>query len=191
MKTIHLVMCVALMVGIILQMILWMESRTSEMPGMACVFRRAIEQILYPQGVRRKPMLPSEFSQQHILIIGDGSIFDEGVTNLMAQGVNMPVSHVTYSDDLVFLNSIETTRPDIILVNESGPLVSERILDLISSHSMMMTLLIIIVRLGNSTIDVYDQPVFVGGRISSRLQRISVRAGDDLLNIVKRKYKNP
>jgi hypothetical protein len=135
-------------------------------------------------------MLPSEFSQQHILIVGDGSIFDEGVTNLMTQGVNMPVSHVTYSDDLVFLNSIETTRPDIILVNESGPLVSERILDLISSHSMM-TLLIIIIRLGNSTIDVYDQPVFVGGRISSRLQRISVRAGDDLLNIVKRKSKYP
>lgn len=134
-------------------------------------------------------MLPMETIQQHVLIVGDGTLFDEGVTYLLTHGDNVRVTHATYSDDPLFLNSIQITQPDVILVSESGSLVAEHILSLISSHSIVMGLPIIIVRLSNNMIEVYDKPVFVAGRMSSKPQRISIGTWDDLLSVVRRTHK--
>jgi hypothetical protein len=45
-------------------------------------------------------MLQSNFVQQRVFIVGDGSLFDEGITHLLTHETNFLVSHATYSDDL-------------------------------------------------------------------------------------------
>lgn len=134
-------------------------------------------------------MMPSDSTQQHVLVVGDGSLLDEGVTHLLRDGTDLRISHTTCSDDHIFLNSIELAQPDVILVSESGSFEIDHILDLFSSHLIVMGLPIIIVRCQEGTIDVYENLAFTAGKTSSQPERISVRTGDDLLSVVKRKYR--
>lgn len=133
-------------------------------------------------------MLPSK-STQHVVVVGDGSLLDEGITQLLRQGADLLISHAIYSDDHFFLNSIEQAQPDMILVSESGAFGVEHILYLFSSHLIVKGLPIVVVRRCESMLDVYENPTFVAGRISCQPERISVRTGADLLSVVKRQYK--
>ena len=134
-------------------------------------------------------MLESNFNQKQILIVGDGSIFDEGVTRLLTQATNLLVSHPIYSDDLAFLNIIKMdNRPDVILVCEFSSLDTAHILNSVSSHPTVMGLPFVVVRNSDTVIDVYARPIIVAGKMSSKPRQIIVTKVDDLLNVVRRKY---
>lgn len=134
-------------------------------------------------------MLQSNFvQQQRVFVVGEGSLFDEGVTQLLAQETNLLVSRATYSDDPAFLNQIESDRPDVILVCESGSLDSARILALVSSHPKTRGLPVVVTRLDNNMLNVYARPVVVDGKMYSKPRRIIARTGNDLINNLRRKY---
>jgi len=136
-------------------------------------------------------MSDSNFTQQHVFIVGEDSLFDEGVTNLLAQQTDLLLSHAKFSDERVFLDTIKQELPDVILVCESGSLDAARILDLVSSQTMLRRLLlvvIIVIRLHNNVIDVYERPKIVAGKINFKPRRIIAQTENDLLNIVSRKY---
>lgn len=134
-------------------------------------------------------MLPSESTQQHLLVVGDGSLLDVGITHLLRHGTDLRISHATYSGDPFFLNGIAQAQPDMILVSESSAFGVDHILDLFSSHLIVKGLPVVVVRRRENMIDVYENPTFVAGRISCQPKRINVRTGADLLTVVKRKYK--
>jgi hypothetical protein len=72
---------------------------------------------------------------QQVFIVGDGSIFDSAVTRLVKYGTDLWVSHSLYSDPPTFLDSIQWDNPpEAILINESGLLDADHILDLVSTH---------------------------------------------------------
>jgi hypothetical protein len=48
-------------------------------------------------------MLSSDFTQQRACIVGEGSLFDDGITQLLTQKTNLLVSHAISPDDLAFL----------------------------------------------------------------------------------------
>jgi hypothetical protein len=136
-------------------------------------------------------MSDSKFTQQHVFIVGEDSLFDEGVTNLLAQQTDLLLSHVKFSDERVFLDTVKQELPDVILVCESGSLDAARILDLVSSQAMLMQLLlvvIVVIRLNNNVMDVYERPKIVAGKINFKPRRIIAETENDLLNIVSRKY---
>jgi len=133
-------------------------------------------------------MLQSDFTQQRVFIVGDGSLFDEGITHLLAYETDLLVSHATYSKDLAFLNMIKSDQPDVILVSETGSLDSAHIIDSVLSYPIVIGLCIVVVRLYNNVIDVYEGPTFAAGKASRKPRRIIARTGDDLLNTVRRKY---
>jgi len=134
-------------------------------------------------------MLLRESDQLHVLIIGDGSLFHEGVTSLFTQETDMLISYTTCPDDLVFVNSIEVTKPDVIVVNESGSLDAERFLNLISMYALVMSFLIVIVRNTNDLIDIYNKPAFGAETTLSNPQQVRIRTGDELVRVVREKYK--
>ena len=129
-------------------------------------------------------MSQSSFTQQRVFIVGDGSLFDEGIMQLLTHGTNLFVSHTIYSDDLTFLNINEWDRPDVILINEPGSLNVERILKFISSHPIVKELLIIVVRLWNSVIDIYEMSIFDAGNVYRISRQIIAATVDDLINVV-------
>lgn len=125
-------------------------------------------------------MLTSNFTQQSVFIVGEGSLLDDGVTQLLTTKTNSLVSRAIHSDEF----SIKSNQSNVILICESGSMDVTHILDLIFSHPMTTILLIMIIRLRNNVIDVYARPAFVAGRMSDSPQRIVARTGDDLLNVL-------
>lgn len=136
------------------------------------------------------------FTQPRVFIVGDGFLLDQGVTHMLTHETDLLISHALYSDDFAFLNVNTQDQPDMILVNESGLLNVEHILEFISSHPIVKGLLIIVVRLWNSVIDVYESPIFVAGKVSWSSRRITANTINDLLNVVnsvsilRRKYND-
>lgn len=126
-------------------------------------------------------------TQQRVCIVGEGSMFDEGVSLLLQRDTNLRVSRAMYSDDLAFLKTIEWDQPDVMLVCESDSLHTERLLSLVSLQPVML-LLIVIVRLSNNVIDVYAKPTNIHGELSHRPQSIVARNGRDLLNVLRRNH---
>ncbi len=134
-------------------------------------------------------MFDTSFTQPHVFIIGDGSIFDKSVTQLLTQETNLFVSHTIYSEDLAFLNLIRWEhRAEVIVVNESGSLYLEHILAKLSLHSKVIRLRIVVARLYQNTINIYASPIFVAEKRVFRPRRITPLTDNNLLNAVRRKH---
>jgi hypothetical protein len=126
-------------------------------------------------------MLQPDYTQQRVFVIGEGSLFDEGVTHMLSQRPDLLVSRLIFGGGLGFLNHIRLAQPDVLLVCESTSLGTTDILDLFSSPPIMMELRIVIIRLRDNRIDVYAEPTLVAGNISRRQQQITAKNEDDLL----------
>ena len=132
--------------------------------------------------------MDSIYTQQHVLVVGDGSLFHESVTSLLTtHGTDLFVSYAIYSDEQDVLNKIKRDQPDVILVSESRELDTARILDLVSSDPVAMGLPIVVARLSANEIDVYERPSLSAGEMSATPERIIARTADDLLNVLRRK----
>lgn len=136
-------------------------------------------------------MLDSISIQHRIFIVGDGSLFDEGLAKMVRFSTSLRVSHIVYSNEVAFLNLIKRDQPDMILLCESGALDTEQILDSISINVLMIGLCIFVVHLGNYTIDAYERPSLVAERQLFQRRTIDVRAGNDLISILTRKHYGP
>mgnify|MGYP003546670194 FL=1 len=114
-------------------------------------------------------MLDLNSTQQSVFIVGDGSLFDSGVTQLVTHGTDLQVSHAVYSDPPTFLDQIQWDQwPETILINESGLVEANHILGLVSaqivsSEPVIVGTRIIIVRISVNLIDLYTHPIFVAG----------------------------
>jgi hypothetical protein len=100
-------------------------------------------------------MSHSDLSTQRVLIFGD-SILEEGVANLLKDGVDLHVSSAKYSDDLAFLAEIAEKRPDVIVLHESTPRNTAHLLKLLFSIDALADLRVIVIRLSDNMLDVYE-----------------------------------
>jgi hypothetical protein len=127
-------------------------------------------------------MLQTDLIQQRVTIVGQGLLLDDGVEHLLKlHRPNLIVSHVIYSSKLTFL-IYAVPQPDVILIVESSDMDTVHILDLLSSWPFVTKLRIIVIRLRNNIIDVYEEVKLVAGRISCDLRKITARNADDLLS---------
>ena len=127
-------------------------------------------------------MLQTDLIQQRVTIVGQGLLLDDGVEHLLKlHRPNLIVSHVIYSSKLTYL-IYAVPQPDVILIVESSDMDTVHILDLLSSWPFVTKLRIIVIRLRNNIIDVYEEVKLVAGRISCDLRKITARNADDLLS---------
>ncbi len=104
-------------------------------------------------------MLNLKLSTRRVFIVGDASLFEEGITKLLSfGGTELLVSGAKYTDDPAFLEVITQNQPDVILLNESTALDSAHILNLLLSAPSLTALYIIIIRLNSNLVDVYEMP---------------------------------
>ena len=74
-------------------------------------------------------MLQSNLTERRVFVVGNGSLFDEGVIHLLTHETDLIVSRAIYSDNLAFQRMIRQDQPDVLLVCESNTMDTERILD--------------------------------------------------------------
>lgn len=84
------------------------------------------------------------------------SIFEEGIAHILRLVNGLHVSGEKYTNEISFLENIEQTQPDVILLNETSQPFSTRLLDLLFSLPTRSERRIIVVRLNSNVIDVYD-----------------------------------
>lgn len=125
-------------------------------------------------------MFPSNLSTHRIFILG-ASIFEEGIAHLLKIGTDLQVLGTKYTNDIAFLEDITQSQPDVILLNESSPLNSGRMLDLLFSIPVLTQRRVIIVRLNNNVIDVYDFPYHALLRRLYNRRQFIVTKQDDLV----------
>ena len=130
-------------------------------------------------------MLNPNLPARRVFIVGNNLLFEEGMAHLLTLGTGLDVSNIKYINDLAFLDMIGQGQPDVIVLNESTFIDSVHILELFSSIQLLLSLCIIIVRLGNNMVDVYKLPKnqISKGNIHERRQ-FTVTKRDDLIAIV-------
>ncbi|MEK6751934.1 MAG: hypothetical protein AABZ00_06690 [Chloroflexota bacterium] len=126
----------------------------------------------------------SDLSTQRILIFG-ASIFEEGVAYLLTIGTDLQVAYAKYTDELAFLDDIVQNRPNVILLNESTLLDLARILNMLFSIPSLAGLRVIIIRLSDNMIDVYEMPKQAVARNEYERQQFIVTKPDELVAIVR------
>ena len=130
-------------------------------------------------------MPDSNLTQKRVVIVGDGSLFDVGITKLLTQRTNLLVSHTIFFDDIAFLNAIKRDQPNMILMCESVSLEPEDVIASISIDPIVIGLCIFVVRLSSPIIDVYERPILNAGKISHRPRSIIARTTNDLIEILR------
>ena len=136
-------------------------------------------------------MLELKSAQRRIFMVGDGSLFDDGLAKMVRFSTNLRVSHIVYSNELVLLNLIEHEQPNMILLSESGGLDIEQILEAITVNTLIIGLCIFVVHLGNFTMDAYERPDTAVERVPFQRRTITIRARNDLINILTRPHYEP
>jgi hypothetical protein len=129
-------------------------------------------------------MLDVQPTQKCIAIIGNGSLFDEGIAEWLTRDTSFRVSHIVYPGDGSFLNLIKRDRPDAILICESGMLGIEPILDSLSTDPIAIGLLILAIRLSHPVIEVYERPGVKAGGIPHRPRSIVEGTVNDLIHLL-------
>jgi hypothetical protein len=129
-------------------------------------------------------MQDSKLSAKRVFIIGTGSMFDDGFTQLMTCGTGLHVSTTKYTNERGLLSAIEQNQPDVILLVEAGLPNPTRVLNMLSVTPSLASLRLIIVWLSNNVIDVYEKPLLTGAPAARKRQRIIIKTRDDLLAAV-------
>lgn len=103
-------------------------------------------------------MLHLNLPSRRVFIVGDNSLFDEGISHLLTFETNLQISDSEYNDDSSFLENIMQNQPDVIVLTESASIDSAHILELLFSTPSLTALYVIIIRLSNNMVDVYEMP---------------------------------
>jgi hypothetical protein len=128
-----------------------------------------------------------DIAQKHVFIVGNGSLFDEGIDELLTRGSRLMVSHIIYPVDGTLLEVIKRDQPDAILICETDTLEIEEIIDSLSIDPIAIGLCILAVRLSDPVIDVYEKPSLNTGRISYEPRSIVGGTTNDLIHLLNGK----
>ena len=127
-------------------------------------------------------------STQRVLIVGNGSLFDHGIANMLTYEPNLLVLHAIYSDEIPFPNVIKRAQPDVILLCESDGLDTEEILTSVSTEPSLLGMWIIVINLNNLEIDAYERSGSIAEQRLFRRQTIVAKTQGDLINMLKSKH---
>jgi DNA-binding NarL/FixJ family response regulator len=114
-----------------------------------------------------------------VLVVEGGSLLEEGMEALLSREPDMQVIGIPFASETSFLQDVADMRPDVILMNEAGPLTSQRILELLKNLPTLAALRVITVRPQDNTIDLYER------------QRVVVTEVDDLLSLIRSEENDP
>jgi DNA-binding NarL/FixJ family response regulator len=113
---------------------------------------------------------------QKIMIVESGSLLEDGVKNILRQEKDFNISGLAYHDDAAFLSGLVEVQPDIILLNEDGPISSAHVFELLIDWSFLVSVRIIAIHLEHNRIDLYERRSIFATQIG------------DLMGLIRRKY---
>ena len=140
----------------------------------------------YCHGMKKGFKLQTDFqtlSTNHVLVIGDGSLFQEGVASLLNRFSEAFIDSVKYMSDHALLDEMKASRPDIVII--AAP---ERVADAVFATISLveMSPRIIVLHDYDNTIEVFDQPESSRDKTFNLQMRINNSTSGDLLRYISR-----
>jgi hypothetical protein len=115
-------------------------------------------------------------AMQKIMIVESGSLLEDGVAHILRQEEDLSIASLAYHDDAAFLSGLIEVQPDIVLLNEDGPISSARVFELLVDWSFLVSVRIIAIHLEDNRIDLYERKRIFATQIS------------DLTGLIRREY---
>lgn len=119
-------------------------------------------------------MLQSHLPIHRICVVGENTLFEEGIVKMLSLGTELTVTGTKYIDDSAFLDSLALNKPDVILLNETMSYQVSHILELLLFNTALTALYLIVIRLGSNMVDVYSLP-----------RRFAINQSDELVALVQ------
>jgi chemotaxis response regulator CheB len=94
---------------------------------------------------------------QRVLIVGTGSVLDDGIHQLLHDVPALRVSSIIFTTEDAFLDTLSGVCPDVIVLNEDCPLSSMRIFELLENVTKPIALRVLVLRADDNTIDMYER----------------------------------
>lgn len=116
-----------------------------------------------------------------ILVLGNGSLLDECVCNLLVTHSGLNVTRILYTDENTLYDLVNNEYPCTVFINEFGALDVGRIIKLIFSAPSAFVRCIIVVHVENSRLDVYCRPE--AHAPVTRRESILVHTKEELVNL--------
>ncbi len=111
-------------------------------------------------------------SPNRMLIVGNGSLFDEGLERLLSGRPGLEISRTTYTDDTAFLYEFLRQLPEVVILFEGSPLTVSRLFELVKDVPIP-NLQVVTVLAQTSTIEMYAK------------RQVTAVGGDDFLALVR------
>ena len=109
---------------------------------------------------------------RRMLIVGNGSLFDEGLEKLLSSEHGLEVSRITYTDDAEFLQQFLRTLPEVVVLFEGGSLTVSQLFELVKDVPIP-NLQVVTVLADTSTVEMYAK------------RQITAVNGEDFLDLVR------
>ena len=120
-----------------------------------------------------------------IVVFGDGSLFDEGVSNLLSVDARLNVFRILYTDDSVLDQLVRLDNPEVIFLNEFDARDTDRIVRLIFSVPSVFVRCVVVAHLENNTFDVYNRLMKKFPSEMYQWQSIVVKSKEELINLAR------
>jgi len=114
---------------------------------------------------------------KRVLIVETGSVLDAGIKSLLMREPELQVE-VTRANPSAFLNQVARVYPDVIVLSEAIPLDWTRNCKLLRGISPQETLRVIVARLDDNVLDIYDK------------QCLELACNDELVTFITRGIVN-
>ncbi len=122
-------------------------------------------------------MLQSHLPIHRVCVVGENTLFEEGIVNMLSLGTKLTVTATKYIDDSAFLDTLALNKPDVILLNETMSYPVSHILELLHFNTTLTALYLIVIRLESNIVDIYSLP-----------RRVVINQRDELVALVQGEF---
>lgn len=119
-------------------------------------------------------MLQSQPPIHRVFVVGENTLFEEGIVKMLSLGTELTVTGTKYIDDPALLDALEINKPDVILLNETMSNQVLHILELLLFNPALTALYLVVIRLDSNMVDVYPLP-----------RRFAINQRDELVALVQ------
>ena len=114
--------------------------------------------------------------------MGNGTLLDEGISNMLVDQSQLNVTRILYTDDKALYDLVNFEHPYAIVVNEFDALDVRRVVRSVFSLPLAFVRCVIVVHIENSKLDIYRPATYTPVTTYNR-ETVMVNTKEEFINL--------